>query len=247
MTKIKMQRVCVDYPVYNVNGRSLKKKFLRLATGGAVVRDANERFVVNALSDIDLDLVEGDRVGLIGHNGAGKSTMLRLLAGIYEPSSGSILRSGRISPMLNLMQGIEGEFTGYENIVQRGVMLGLTKKQIQEHIDEIAELTGLGDYLSMPARTYSSGMLVRLAFAITTSIDPEILLIDEVFNAGDAAFMEKARVKMISLMDKSSIVVMANHSDGLIREFCQKGLLLEAGRVKFFGPVEEALRLYHGT
>lgn len=246
MARIDLHKVSVEFPIYNVNARSFKKNFLRLATGGSVVEDANQRVVVSALNNITLSFEHGDQVGLIGHNGAGKSTFLRLLATIYEPSHGSIRIDGHISPMLELMQGIEAEFTGYENIAIRGTLLGLTSKQIKAQTDEIAELTGLGDYLSMPIRTYSSGMMVRLAFAISASIKPEILLIDEVFGAGDINFMDKARKKMISLLDQSSIVVMSTHDESLIREFCNKVVILEGGNVKYFGPTEPGLEIYYG-
>ena len=245
MARIDLRNVSVEFPIYNVSVRSFKKDFLRVATGGAVVADANRHIVVNAINDVSLTFNHGDRIGLIGHNGAGKSTMLRLLAGVYEPTQGEIAVKGHISPMLDMMQGIEAEFTGYENIFLRGTLLGLTKKEITAHAEAIATLTGLGDYLSMPTRTYSSGMMVRLAFAISASIKPEILLIDEIFGAGDADFMKVAKKKMIDLLDQSSIVVMANHSDEIIHEFCNKALLLEGGRIKYFGSVKEALTLYH--
>lgn len=245
MARIDLKNVSVGFPVYNVNARSFKKQFLRLATGGNVVEDANQHVIVNALNNISLSIKDGDRVGLIGHNGSGKSTFLRLLAKIYEPTSGLIRIDGRISPMLDFMHGIEIEFTGYENIFTRGAVLGLTRKQIQEKMEEIADFSGLGDYVGMPLRTYSSGMMVRLAFAISTSINPEILLIDEVFGAGDADFMDKARRRMVSLLNQSSIVVMATHSDNLIREFCNKVLLLEGGKIKFYGDTKEGLDFYH--
>jgi len=245
MARIDLQNVFVEFPVYNVNSRSLKKQFLHLATGGSVVQDARQHVMINALNNITLTIQHGDRVGLIGHNGAGKSTFLRLLACIYEPTRGDITVDGNVSPMLDLLQGIESELTGYENIFIRGALLGLKKSQIKAQVQEIATLTGLGDYLSMPTRTYSSGMLLRLAFAITVSIKPDILLIDEIFGTGDAEFREKAQKKMISLLDESSIVIMANHTDDIIKEFCNKVLLLEAGKIKYFGPVAEGLELYH--
>lgn len=245
MAHIELRNVSVEFPIYNVSSRSFKKKFIRLATGGNVSRDANEHIVIRSLNNVSLSLQHGDRIGLIGHNGAGKSTLLRLLANIYEPTNGQMRVDGNISSILNLTQGIETECTGYENIMIRGTILGIPRKQIKMQFDEIAELTGLGDYLEMPVRTYSLGMLVRLAFAISTSIQPEILLIDEVFSAGDADFMEKAVKRMTSLLNQSSIVVLANHADELIREFCNKGLLLEGGEVKFFGDVNEALKRYH--
>lgn len=244
MAKIDLRNVCVEFPVYNLSARSFKKRFLKLATGGSVAEDAHHHVVVKALKQVSLTLREGDRVGLIGHNGSGKSTFLRLLSRIYEPTRGDILIDGNISPLLNIMSGIEAEFSGIENIYTRGTVLGLSRKQIKEKINEIAEFSGLGDYLSMPLRTYSSGMMVRLAYAISTSIKPDILLIDEVFGAGDADFMIKARQKMVSLLQQSSIVVMATHSNDLIREFCNKALLLEGGEVKYFGSIDRALDIY---
>lgn len=243
MAKIDLQTVSVEFPIYNLSSRSLKKKFLRFATGGTVIEDA-KHIIVSALNDINLTFDTGDRIGLLGHNGAGKSTFLKLLANIYEPTRGNIKIEGNISPMLNLMQGIETELTGYENITFRCKLLGLRNHEIDKQINEITEMTGLGDYLAMPVRTYSSGMMLRLAFAISTCMKPDILLIDEVFGVGDANFMEKARQKMLSLVNCSSIVVMATHAEQILREFCNKGLLLETGRVKFFGPIEEALAIY---
>lgn len=245
MARIELRNVSVEFPIYNVSSRSFKKKFLRLATGGNVSRDANDHVVIRSLNNINLSIHHGDRIGLIGHNGAGKSTLLRLLANIYEPTNGQLYVDGNISSILNLTQGIETECTGFENILIRGTILGIPRAQIKKQYEEIAEMTGLGDYLEMPVRTYSLGMLVRLAFAISTSIQPDILLIDEVFSAGDADFMEKAVKKMTSLLNQSSIVVLANHSDELIKEFCNKGLVLEGGEIKYFGEVNEAIRRYH--
>ena len=245
MAQIDLRSVYIEFPIYDVGKRSLKKDFLRIATGGNVAQDVNSHVIVSALKNINLSFKQGNRVGLIGHNGSGKSTLLRLLAKIYEPTQGQINISGHISPMLDIALGIELEFTGYENIYIHGTLLGLTKKQINNQLHTIAELSGLGDYLAMPVRTYSSGMKVRLAFAIATSIQPDILLIDEVFGAGDAEFMQRARQKMISLLKQSNIVIMATHSDELIKEFCDQALLLESGEVKYFGPVDTALEIYH--
>jgi ABC-type polysaccharide/polyol phosphate transport system ATPase subunit len=245
MAKIDLRHVSVEFPIYNVNARSLKKNFIRVATGGTVSKDANDHIIVQALNDISISINHGDRIGLIGHNGSGKSTLLKLLARIYEPTSGNIRIDGHISPMLDLMSGIEAEFTGNENIIIRGTILGLKRKQIKKQIREIAEFTGLGDYLSMPVRTYSSGMMVRLAFAISTCLSPEIMLIDEIFGAGDADFMERAREKLITMLNQSSIVIMASHATELINEFCNKALLLEGGRIKYFGDIDTAMKIYH--
>ncbi|OGT47427.1 MAG: sugar ABC transporter ATP-binding protein [Gammaproteobacteria bacterium RIFCSPHIGHO2_12_FULL_41_20] len=245
MARVDLSSVHVEFPIYNVRSRSIKNKFLKMASGGRVIKDANQHIVVSALNNISISFLHGDHIGLIGHNGSGKSTLLRLLSRIYEPTHGQIHIDGSVSAMLDIVQGVEAEFTGYENIYIRGTLAGLTRKQIKAQIEEICELTGLGDYLAMPVRTYSSGMKVRLAFAISACINPDILLIDEVFGAGDAEFMEKARRKMITLLQQSSIVIMASHSDELIREFCNKVLLLESGQIKYFGNAEKALEMYH--
>jgi ABC-type polysaccharide/polyol phosphate transport system ATPase subunit len=244
MAFIKLNNVSVEFPIYNSNAISLRKNFLRVATGGRVMRDANERVVVRSINDVSLHIQHGDRVGLIGHNGAGKSTFLRLLAGIYEPSYGQIEVEGKISSMLDIMHGIESECTGYENIMMRGLMLGLNKAEIRAKTQEIADFSRLGDYLDMPVRTYSSGMMVRLAFSISSSIQPDILLIDEIFGAGDADFMESARAKMVSLMNTSRIVVFASHAPALIKEFCNKVLVLNAGQCEYYGDIEEAHEKY---
>jgi ABC-2 type transport system ATP-binding protein/lipopolysaccharide transport system ATP-binding protein len=247
MATIELRNVTVEFPIYNVSSRMLKKRFLRLATGGTVFKDTNQHVLVRSLDNVSLSIQHGDRVGLIGHNGAGKSTMLRLLAKIYEPTYGQIKIEGHISAMLDLIQGMEPESSGYENIFLRGVVLGLTRKEIKQQMEEISELTGLGDFLSMPVRTYSSGMLARLAFAITTSINPEILLIDEIFGAGDSEFFKKAQERMISLLGQSSIVVMASHSEELIRQFCNKAAVLNNGAIKYFGSVDQAFLFYSNS
>lgn len=244
MARIELRNISVEFPVYNVSGRSFKKNFLRVATGGNISKDSQQHVIIRSLNNISLSIRHGDRIGLIGHNGAGKSTFLRLLANIYEPTAGDLSVDGKVSTILNLMEGIETECTGYENIMIRGTILGIPRSQLKKQINEISELTGLGDYLSMPVRTYSQGMMVRLAFAITTTIQPEILLIDEIFGAGDADFMQKAANKMTSLLNQSSIVMMATHSVTLIREFCTAALLLDGGEIKYFGNIDHALKLY---
>src|SRR5699024_10968068 len=172
---------------------SLKKAVLGSA-GGAIGRNASNVVVVEALKDISLSLKEGDRIGLVGHNGAGKSTLLRLLSGIYEPTRGATRIRGRVAPVFDLGVGMDPDISGYEIIIIRGLFLGQTRKQMKAKVEEIADFTELGDYLDMPLRTYSTGMRVRLAMGVVTSIDPEILLLDEGIGAVDAEFMKKARV-----------------------------------------------------
>src|SRR5689334_18525516 len=203
-----------------------------------------KRIVVRALDHVSLKLNHGDRVGFIGHNGAGKSTMLRVLAGIYQPSQGLISINGRVSPLFNTSPGMDADDTGYENIVTCGLMLGMTRAEIERKLPEIEAFTELSDYLALPVRTYSSGMLVRLGFAIATAIDPEILLLDEGLGAGDARFAKRAAKRVEALIGRSSIMVLASHSDELIRQMCSRAILLEHGHVVADGPTEVVLDLY---
>lgn len=244
MAIIQLDSVSVNFPIYNLSARSLKKKFLRLTTGGAFNTE-EKMVIVKALDNVTFKFNHGDRVGLIGHNGAGKSTLLRVLAKIYEPVQGRFYYQGRISPLLNVMLGINQESTGYENIMVRGLLLGLSRKEIRIKLDQIAEFTELGDYLFAPVRTYSAGMQLRLAFAVATCIKPDILLMDEMIEVGDAAFLKKAQLRLSEFINKSSILVLASHSNATIQRLCNKVVLLEKGRVKYFGPIEEGFKQYN--
>lgn len=247
MTHIALQNVSVEFPIYHANARSFKKQLIRLGTGGKLLKSAGNTVTVKALDDLSFELHHGDRVGLIGHNGAGKSTLLRVLSRIYEPSSGQLAIEGKVSPLLDLMFGIEAESTGMENITTRGILLGFTLREIRERAQAIADFTGLGDYLSMPMRTYSSGMRLRLAFGVATSIAPEILILDEVLGAGDANFMDKAKARLNELIDQSSIVVLATHSNEMIAQVCNKVIWLDAGKLRFFGDVATGLAQYYAA
>ncbi len=247
MASITFDDVSIEFPIYSLASRSLKKSFVHLTTGGKISTEARGAVVVRALQNISLQIEHGDRVGLIGNNGAGKSTLLRVVSEIYEPTSGSIDINGKVSPLLDVMLGMEHESTGYENIIMRGILLGLTEKKIKQKMDDIANFSELGDYLSVPLRTYSAGMKVRLAFGAATSVDPEILVLDEVVGAGDAGFMNKAKKRLDQLVEKSSIVLFAAHSDEIIKRFCNKVVLLESGSVRYFGPIDKGLSLYKKT
>lgn len=240
MSSIILDSVCVDFPIYNLSRRSLKKNLIRMATGGRLSNNSKS-VTVRALDQISLKIEEGDRVGLVGHNGAGKSTLLRVLSNIYEPTSGTIYYDGKISSLLNVMLGINPESTGYENIFIRGLLLGLTRKEIEQKIEEIADFTELGDFLYVPIRTYSQGMQMRLAFAVATSIQPEILLMDEVIGVGDKDFIERAQNRLSALIQKSSIVILATHSHDILKKICNKILIMKAGKIQWFGSIDEAL------
>lgn len=240
MATIELDKASLVYPIYGVNARSLKNQLINMAVGGRLSQEKG-MVEVEALKGISFSLQSGDRLGLIGHNGAGKTTLLKLLAKIYEPSQGSVKIQGNISCLFDIMMGLDLELTGYEYITLRGLILGLSKKEIKKIIPGIEEFADLGEFMKMPIKTYSSGMMVRLAFGIATSVTSDILLIDEVVNVGDAQFMGKAKARMSSLIHQSDILVLSTHDTRLIREFCNKALWLEKGQVKYYGDIEEVL------
>jgi ABC-2 type transport system ATP-binding protein len=244
MVYMNLQNVDLTYPLYGVSSQSVRKKIINIATGG-IIGDKDNIPVINALDNINFSLQEGDRVGLIGHNGAGKSSLLKVLAGIYEPTSGKLNYKGKIVSTLNISVGMDNEATGVENIITRCLFHGLTRKEIALKLDDIKNFTDLGDYLNMPIRIYSSGMQTRVAFSAVTSIDSDILLMDEIIGTGDANFLSKAERRLLNFMNKSKILVLASHSDDVIRKFCNKVIILEHGKLKFFGPTEQAFLNYY--
>ena len=225
------QHLGIEFPVFNSSARSLKKSLINATTGGRVAKDSRSHVIVKALDDINLEIKEGDRVGLFGHNGSGKTTLLRALAGVYAPVRGYLNVRGRIASLLDIGLGMDAEATGYENIRVRGLLLGLSSKEVDKIIDDIAEFTGLGEYLDMPMRTYSSGMIVRLGFAVSTSVHADIILMDEWLSVGDAEFQEKAQTRLSSLVDNASILVIASHNLGLLENTCNKIVHLEHGKI----------------
>lgn len=241
MANIRVESVTVDFPVYNISTRSLKNRLLHHGTGGHIGHDIANRLCVRALDDVSLAFENGERVGLVGYNGSGKTTLLRVLAGIYEPVRGRVQIRGRVVSLLNISLGIDAEATGYENIVTCALLLGQTPGEVYDRIEEIAEFTELGDYLTMPVRTYSAGMRVRLAFAISTSFEHEILLMDEWIGVGDRIFVEKSRRRLEGLVDRSGILVIASQNGALLERVCTTGILLDAGKVKARGSIREVL------
>lgn len=231
MSRIAAQDVVIEFPVYGTRSRSLKNRVIRAATGGVVAQDAAEHVVVRAIDGVSFDWREGERIGLVGHNGSGKTTLLRAIAGIYEPVRGGLEVQGRVASMLNISLGMEMEATGYENIFLRGCVMGLTRPEIAQLVNDVAEFSDLGDYLDMPMRTYSTGMQMRLAFAISTSVKADIILMDEWLSVGDAEFAEKSTKKLNALLDQAKILVLASHSPEVIRANCTKVVRLDHGRV----------------
>ena len=246
-TSLQLTGVTVDFPVYSADSRSLKNDLLHKSTGGRIGRNAGNRLSVRALEDVNLALGRGDRIGLIGANGSGKTTLLRVLAGIYQPTRGRVRRRGRVVSLFDVSLGIDHSATGYENIMMRGMFLGLAPAEVRERTDEIAAFTELGDYLAMPVHTYSTGMKLRLAFAVCTCIKPEVLLMDEWIGVGDAAFVKKAEGRLKRFVNRTGILVLASHNPALLERTCATGMLLDSGRVRAFGPIAEVLREYGRT
>jgi ABC-type polysaccharide/polyol phosphate transport system ATPase subunit len=243
VARVALDRVSVQFPLYQGGSRSLKKTLLAMARGGAVRREHN-RVLVQALEGVSLAIAHGERVGLIGHNGAGKTTLLRVLAGVYEPTAGAVAVEGQVSALLDVNLGLNPDATGYENILLRGLYLGLRPAEIRRLLPEIAEFTELDEFLHMPVRTYSAGMSARLAFAVATAIKPEILLMDEWLLAGDAQFLDKAHRRINAFVHQSCILVLASHALDVIARWCTKVAWLDGGRLVMYGEASRVLKHY---
>lgn len=245
MASIDLKNVSVDFPIYNTSGRSLKKRIIEVATGGKIGADPGGRVVVRALDDVCLSLHDGDRVALIGSNGSGKSTLLRTLSGVYTPTLGNIQIAGRVTSLIDISLGIDPEATGRENIFVRGRLLGMSKVQILNHLDEIIEFTGLGSFIDMPMRTYSTGMGMRLAFSVSTMIRPEILVMDEWLSVGDEGFRRRAGVRMRELIQSTNILIVATHSREQANH-ANRVVWLASGKVVMDGPPQQVCEAYFG-
>lgn len=245
MASIFLNHVSVDIPIFNPRTRSFKNNIISSMTGGQIrPRDGSTNVVVRAVDDLTIDIKHGTRLGLVGHNGAGKSTILRVMGGIYEPTGGTVDVEGDVASMFDIGFGMDGEATGWDNIILRGMYLGYTRREIRARQEEIGRASGLGEFLGMPLRTYSAGMSTRLAFAVSTSIKPDILLVDEGIGAGDAAFLAQAKERMRTFIGGAGILVLASHSNDLLRQWCSEGLWLEHGKVKMLGPIDDVLDAY---
>ena len=246
MAQIALQEVGIDFPVFTSRSRGLINTVLGYASHEQKRVEAAglSGNTVHALRGVSLELRSGDRVGIVGRNGAGKTTLLRVLSGVYEPYQGQVEIVGRVASLTELTLGMDFDASGYENIIIRSIILGKTRSEAQKLIPDIEAFTELGEYLNLPVRTYSSGMLLRLAFAVSTSITTEILLMDEMVGAGDAQFLEKAQQRLLGLMSQVSILVIASHSNPLLKNFCTKGVYLRSGCVMYVGPIDECIERY---
>lgn len=246
MASIILDRASVDIPIYNSRGRSLKTMVMR-QVGGAVATNNRDIVTVRALREVTLTLRPGDRLALLGHNGAGKSTLLRVFSGAYEPTSGTALIDGSISSLLDITMGMDMEQSGADNVVLRGALVGLSIKEARRHIPEIAEFSELGPYLDLPMRTYSSGMVLRLAFAISTIRTPDILLMDELVSVGDQGFAAKAQERVERMIGDAQILVLASHDMAMLQRYCNRAILMREGGVAASGTVDDIIALYTGA
>ncbi len=242
MPSIDLIDASVEIPIYNARGRSLKSSIIR-SVGGQMAND-DSIVRIMALRNVNLQLRPGDRLAIVGHNGAGKSTLLRVLSGAYEPSSGVAEINGSVASLLDITMGMDPELTGAENVVLRGAFVGLSFADARRRLPEIAAFSELGEYLDLPMRTYSSGMVLRLAFAVSTLARPDILLMDELISVGDAGFRDKARERLNSMMSDASILVLASHSNDELRDYCNKAILMKEGRVLLSGTVDHVIEAY---
>ncbi len=244
MVHVIAKNISLDYRIYGNGARSLRRAIVNIGSAGKIARDAKDVVKIRALNSISFEAHEGDRVAIIGSNGAGKSTLLRVISSIYGVSEGSLSIDGHLVPLLDVSLGIQEEESGRKNIYYRGLMLGISRKEIEANVDEIIAFTELGDYIDLPVNTYSSGMKVRLAFAISTVIRPEILLMDEWIGAGDAKFIAKAEARVNGMVDSAKILFLASHSMALVQNICNKAMVLSQGEMIYWGDVEGAIAAY---
>ena len=231
MAYIKLENISLEYPLYNTESTSIKHHLLRMATGGRIAVNSRKNTVIKALTNINLDIRSGDRIGVIGHNGAGKSTLLRCMTGIYQPTSGTIKRQGSVAPLIEIGAGIEPELSGYNNIKRLLRLQDISEEDSQTLIETIAEFSELQDFLSLPVRTYSSGMLMRLMFSVSTMSTPDILILDEFFSVGDDSFRKRAELRLTEQINNSSILIFASHNMELLKKFCNRFVRLKCGAV----------------
>jgi lipopolysaccharide transport system ATP-binding protein len=230
----------IEFPLYHLGGRSLKKRVMAAASI-RLREDDSHRIVVAALRNLSFRINPGERVALIGSNGAGKTTLLRTLAGTYEPVAGRLEVEGTIGTLIDPSAGMDPDATGRENIVLRGLFLGLSDAECQRMAEEAGKFSGLGEFLDVPIRTYSAGMGIRLSFAVATLMSPQILLMDEWFLAGDADFMARASERLEKLVVGADILVLATHDMGIVRRWCTRVIRLGGGRIEADGSVEAIL------
>ena len=244
MAQIELINAALHYPVFSGHSRSLRNVFLSATTGGRLRREARNVITVDALNDISFSLSDGDRLALLGLNGSGKTTLLRLMGGLLAPTAGHVSRNGSLALMLSLTPSTDIDSSGLDNLYMAGFARGLSKAEIQWLAPSIVTFSELGDFINLPMRTYSSGMLARLIFSINITFPADIILVDEIFGAGDASFIDKASKKIREMVENSKIFVFSSHNEALVHSVCNKALLLHQGRVVNIGDIDSVLPSY---
>lgn len=244
---IEFRDVSIHFPIFNASTRSFRKRVIQVATGGVVAPDHTGHIVVQALTNLNFSIQAGERVALFGHNGAGKTTLLGALSRIYAPTSGSVRIDGTVGSLINISLGTDAESTGRENIFLRGAVLGLSRDFIKKNMEGIIDFSELGDFIDLPVRTYSAGMSMRLAFAVSTMLRPEILIMDEWLSVGDKNFQAKAGARMDEMLQQTKILVLATHSRELALRHCNRAIWLEHGQLKMDGPSKDVAQAYFGS
>jgi len=240
MSSILIKNASVIYPVINFKADTLLSRVKKVTAGGSI-QQSGKSVAITAIENLTLEVHDGDRLGILGQNGAGKTTLLRLITGVYAPVGGSIRVEGRISSLIDIQLGLNAHLNGYQNIKLRSLYMGIPEDVIEDRTESIAEFTELGEYLNLPLRTYSSGMRLRLAFAIATGYETDIMVMDEWLSAGDANFRDKAQERLKELIGNSKIFIMASHSIGLQAQMCNKGVVFKSGKIVFSGGIDEAV------
>ena len=241
-SEISLDGVSLSFRLYHDRNVSLKEKFANMLSRRKVAGPTE----FWALSDVNLKIEHGERVGIVGHNGAGKSTLLKTICRIYEPTRGAVNVQGRIAPLLEIGAGFQPEVSGRQNIYLNGAILGYPTSVLKEIEREIIEFTQMEEFIDMPVKYYSTGMYMKLAFAIATAVKPDILILDELFAGGDAEFIERARARMQKFVDNSSILVFVSHQESLIEQLCNRVIWVDHGRVVMDGATSEVLQSYLG-
>jgi ABC-type polysaccharide/polyol phosphate transport system ATPase subunit len=238
---VELRDISLKFVSYKDKQYSLKKSALDLVLRRDAPPVSNEFW---ALSDVNLQMAKGERIGILGFNGAGKSTLLRLLARIYTPTRGYLAVRGSVAPLIEMGAGFNPELSGFDNILLNGAMLGIKPREMRKKVEGIYEFTGLREFADLPLKYYSSGMYARLAFAIATEVDPEILLIDEALGAGDVIFVDRAKERIKRLLERSNLVVIVSHDLGSLNNMCTRGIWMHEGRVRVDAPIKETLHEY---
>ena len=241
MTMIQAENISMCYRMAYDRVKSIKEYLVQLVRG----KIKYEEFW--ALRDVSFRVKKGEVLGIIGHNGAGKSTLLKVISGILKPTSGHVTVSGTVVPMLELGSGFDFDLTGRENVFLNGAILGYSEEFLREKYEEIVAFSELGQFIDVPLRNYSSGMVMRLAFSVATVVNPDILIVDEILAVGDAAFQEKCKRRMQELMGGGTTVLFVSHSLGQIREMCDRVLWLEHGEMRVLGEIGEVCSAYENS